>query len=64
MLLGRCDDPESWPDSWGGIEQNLGHRPGTNAAWVLLPRRGCYRITDEGLAHLAKIQGLQSLKLR
>ena len=63
MLLGRCDDSESWPDSWGGIEQNLGRRPGTDAALVVLPRRHCQRVTDAGLEHLAKIQGLQSLEL-
>ena len=54
MLLGRCDDPESWPGSWGGIEQNLSGRPGTDAAWVVLPRRGCTKITDAGRAHLHK----------
>ena len=48
MLLGRSDGPECWPGSWGGREQNLAHRPGTDAAWVVLPSRLCYKITDAG----------------
>ena len=63
MLLGRSVDPEGWPGSWGGIEQNLAGRPGTDAARVLVPCRRCQRVTDAGLEHLAKIQGLQSLEL-
>ena len=64
LLLGLSDGPESWSGSWGGIERNLARRTGTDTAgWVMLPRRRCVRITDAGLAHLAKIEGLQSLNL-
>ena len=63
MLLGWSDDPERWPGLRSGIEQNLGGRPGSDAPWFLLPRRHCQRVTDAGLEHLAKIQGLQSLEL-
>ena len=63
LLLGQSHDPERWPGSWSGIEQNLARRPGTDAAWVVLPRRGCKQVTDAGLAHLAKIPGLQRVDL-
>ena len=57
------DVPESSAGSWSGIEQNLAPSVGTDAAWAMLPRRRCNQITDAGLAHLAKIPGLQSLDL-
>ena len=63
MLLGRCDDAESRAGSCGVIEQNLARRPDTDAALVVLPHRGCTKVTDVGLTHLAKIPGLQSLNL-
>ena len=57
------DVPESWAGSWSGIEQNLAPSVGTDAAWVVLPRRGCDQITDAGLADLATIPSLRSLDL-